>query len=247
MVAGKIAFVTGAGSGIGREVCKILANRGAKIIAADRNVQSAEETIQSLNDIKQHLAVHLEVSSVASIKEAFENAKAKYSKPPTIIVNSAGITRDQFILKLTEEAFDQVIDVNLKGTFLVMKTAVEQIVEAQISEGGSIVNVSSILGNTGNMGQANYTASKAGVVAVTKTAAYEFGKYGIRVNAVLPGFIETPMTMPVPDKVRQGFLDRIPLHRMGMPEEVAEVIAFLASSKSSYINGAPIPITGGLQ
>lgn len=127
-------------------------------------------------DIKHHLAVCLEVSSITSIKEAFENVKTKYAKPPTIIVNSAGITRDQFILKLTEEAFDQVIDVNLKGTFLVMKTAIEQMIETQTSEGSSIVNVSSLLGKTGNMGQANYTASKAGVLALTKTAAYEFGK-----------------------------------------------------------------------
>ncbi|KAF3422280.1 hypothetical protein E2986_09488 [Frieseomelitta varia] len=245
MVAGKVAFVTGAGSGIGREVCRILAKQGARVIAADRNLKSAMNTIASLND-PGHLALNIEVSSEQSVQEAFKSAINKYSIPPTIIVNSAGITRDQFILKLTNEDFTKVLDVNLKGTFYINQTAVKEIVNANTGIGSSIVNVSSIIGKTGNMGQANYAASKAGVIALTQTASLEFGQFGIRVNAVLPGFIETPMTETVPDNVKQLFIKKIPLHRMGKPEEVAEVITFLASSKSSYINGASIEVTGGL-
>ncbi|XP_078045040.1 estradiol 17-beta-dehydrogenase 8 isoform X2 [Augochlora pura] len=246
MVADKLALVTGAGSGIGREVCRILANRGAKVIAADQNLQSAQQTVQSLNDTKQHLALNLHVSKADSIKKGFKDVTSKYNKPPTIIVNSAGITRDQFILKQTESDFDKVINVNLKGTFLVIQTAVQYMLEANVNKGSSIVNLSSIIGKVGNIGQANYAASKAGVIALTQTACYEFGEFGVRVNAVLPGFIETPMTESVPDKVKNMFIKTISLRRMGKPEEVAEVITFLASGKSSYVNGASIEVTGGM-
>ncbi|XP_076286202.1 (3R)-3-hydroxyacyl-CoA dehydrogenase [Lasioglossum baleicum] len=246
MVAGKLAFVTGAGGGIGREVCRILANHGAKIIAADQNLKSAQQTIDSLNDTKHHLALNLDVSSESSIKEAFKSVTSKYTKPPTIIVNSAGITRDQFILKLTENDFNEVLNVNLKGTFLVIQSAVQHMLEAEASKDGSIINLSSIIAKVGNIGQANYAASKAGVIALTKSASLEFGQFGIRVNAVLPGFIETAMTETVPDNVKQMFIKRIPLRRMGQPEEVAEVITFLASGKSSFINGASIEVTGGM-
>lgn len=241
----EIYLSTGAGSGIGREVCRILTRQGAKVIAADRNLRSAQETVASLNDSK-HLALNIDVSDESSIKEAFKIAVNKYSMPPTIIVNSAGITRDQFILKLTRDDFDQALNVNLKGTFFVIQTAAKEMIDANVSKDSSIINLSSIIGKVGNIGQANYAASKAGVIAITKTACLEFGQFGIRVNAVLPGFIETPMTETVPDNVKEMFVKRIPLRRMGKPEEVAEVIAFLASSKSSYVNGVSLEITGGM-
>ncbi|XP_076755975.1 (3R)-3-hydroxyacyl-CoA dehydrogenase [Xylocopa sonorina] len=243
MFENKIAFVTGAGSGIGREICRVLAKRGATVIGADRNLKSVQETVTSLNGSK-HLALNVEVSNEQSIKEAFKHAISKYKIPPTIIVNSAGITRDQFILNLTNEEFDEVINVNLKGTFYMIKTAVQEMIDADVQKGASIVNISSIIAKIGNMGQANYAASKAGVVALTKTAALEFGQYGIRVNTVLPGFIETPMTETVPDNVKHMFVKKIALKRMGKPEEVAEVVTFLASDKSSYVNGASIEVTG---
>ncbi|KOC66022.1 Estradiol 17-beta-dehydrogenase 8, partial [Habropoda laboriosa] len=256
--------ITGAGSGIGKEVCRILARQGANVVASDRNAKSAEEIIESLHGLNtrnyyflqlctisprsylKHLALNLDVTNEQSVKEAFKNVISKYSTPPTIIINSAGITRDQFILKLTKNNFEQVLDVNLKGTFFVMQTAVKEMIDADVSKCGSIVNLSSIIGKVGNMGQANYAASKAGVIALTKTASLEFGPFGIRVNTVLPGFIETPMTDSVPDNVKQMFIKKIPLHRMGKPEEVAEVITFLASSKSSYVNGTSIEVTGGM-
>ncbi|XP_017880767.1 estradiol 17-beta-dehydrogenase 8 [Ceratina calcarata] len=245
MVVGKVAFVTGAGSGIGREVCRALARQGARVIGADRNLKSAEETIASLNG-REHLALHVDVSNELSVDDALKSAVDKYSTPPTVIVNSAGITRDQFILKLASKDFDEVLHVNLKGTFNVIKGAVREMIDADVSRDGSIVNLSSIIGKVGNMGQANYAASKAGVTALTRTASLEFGQFGIRVNAVLPGFIETPMTETVPDNVKQMFIKKVPLRRMGKPAEVAEVITFLASGKSSYINGASIEVTGGL-
>lgn len=245
MVANKIAFVTGAGSGIGRQICRVLAKQGAKVIATDRSLKSVEETCTSLNG-PEHLALNVEVSNEQSIKDAFKHARNKYGSPPTIIINSAGITRDQFILNLTNEEYDEVIDVNLKGTFYTIKTGVKEMIDAGVNKGGSIVNISSITGKIGNIGQANYAASKAGVIALTQTAALEFGQFEVRVNAVLPGFIETPMVETVPDNVRRMLIKKIPLRRMGKPEEVAEVVTFLASNKSSYVNGASIEVTGGM-
>lgn len=245
IVAGKIAFVTGAGSGIGKATCRILAREGAKVIATDKNVKAAEQTTSFLEG-SGHLAMELDVSEPKSIENAFEKCKQHFSKPPTIIVNSAGITRDNFLLKLSIDDFDEVLKVNLKGTFCTVQTAANHMIEAGVSEGASIINLSSIIGKIGNMGQCNYAASKAGVVALTRTAALEFGKFGIRVNAVLPATIETPMIASIPDKVKDMFIGMIPLKRMGKPEEVAEVIAFLASDRSSYVNGTSIEVTGGL-
>ncbi|XP_023315553.1 estradiol 17-beta-dehydrogenase 8 isoform X2 [Trichogramma pretiosum] len=197
------------------------------------------------------LPVELDVRSRASVELALARGREHYGATPSLVVNSAGVTRDNFLLKMSEAEFDEVLGVNLRGTFLVTKCAAQAMIQAAETEdtqggGGSIVNIASIIGKTGNIGQSNYAASKAGVEAFTKSAAAEFGQFGIRVNAVLPGFIETPMTDKVPDKVKQMFIKRIPLKRMGKAEEVAEVILFLASNKSSYINGASIEVTGGL-
>lgn len=245
MVAHRLAFITGAGSGIGREACRILAGQGAKVIAGDWNLKSAKETISALNDSK-HTALSIDVSNSESVTKAFKEIKERYSVPATVIVNCAGITRDEFLLKQSQAEFEEVINVNLKGTFFINKIAAQEIMDAKFDNGGSIINVGSIVGKTGNMGQANYTASKAGVEALTKTASQEFGQFGIRVNTVIPGFIVTAMTETVPNKIRAMLIKRIPLQRMGKPEEVAQVIAFLASNRSSYINGASIEVTGGL-
>lgn len=243
-VLGKLAFVTGAGSGIGRATCTMLAKEGAKVIATDKNFKTAEETTASLEG-SGHLALEVDVTSSHSIQDAFEKSLRHFLRPPMIVVNSAGITRDNFLLKLSSLDFDQVININLKGTFLVIQAAASAIIEAGETNGASIINMASIIGKTGNIGQSNYAASKAGVEALTKTASMEFGKFGIRVNAVLPGIIQSPMTQTIPEKVKEKFLNRIILKRLGMPEEVAEVILFLASDKSSYVNGASIEVTGG--
>ncbi|GAB1861145.1 Estradiol 17-beta-dehydrogenase 8 [Camponotus japonicus] len=245
LVAEKLALVTGAGSGIGREVCRVLAREGANVIAADQNIKTAQETVATLEGA-EHIALNINVDDRNSVETAFKDVVKQFSKPPTIIVNSAGVTRDNFLTKLNDSNFDDVINVNLKGTFLVMQIAVKAMIEANTIKDSSIINISSIIGTRGNIGQSIYSASKAGVIAMTKSASMEFGQFGIRVNTVLPGFIETPMTAIVPDKVKEMFMKRIPLQRFGKPQEVAEVIVFLASDRSSYINGTSIEITGGL-
>ncbi|XP_039302560.1 estradiol 17-beta-dehydrogenase 8 [Solenopsis invicta] len=245
LMPGKLAFVTGAGSGIGREVCRVFAREGATVIATDLNVKTAEETVATLEGAG-HAALNIDVADRNSVETAFKHVLEQFSKPPTIIVNSAGIARVHFLVKLTDNNFDDVINVNLKGTFLVMQTAVKAMIEASATKDSSIINISSIFAKRENIGHSNYCASKAGVVAMTKTASMEFGQFGIRVNSVLPGFIDTPMTATVPDKLKELFIKNIPLQRCGKPQEVAEVIAFLASDKSSYVNGASIEVTGGI-
>ncbi|XP_046739413.1 estradiol 17-beta-dehydrogenase 8 [Diprion similis] len=244
IVAGKLAFVTGAGSGIGRAVCRILAREGAAIIATDQNSKNVADTVATLEG-GDHTALTVDVTSSKSINETFKSVIDRYAKPPTLVVNSAGITRDNYMLKLSEEDFDQVINVNLKGTFLVTQIAVKAMVEAGVSNGASVVNIASIIGKLGNIGQTNYSASKAGVEAMTKSASMEFGKFGVRINAVLPGFIKTPMTDAVPEHILGMAATKSPLNRVGTPDEVAEVVVFLCSNKSSFVHGASIEVTGG--
>ncbi|EDW81946.1 uncharacterized protein Dwil_GK25534 [Drosophila willistoni] len=244
ILAGKIAFVTGAGSGIGRATCRLLARDGAKIIAADRNLQAAEETAKELNSA---VALQLDVSSDESVKGAVARAVAQWQQAPHIIVNSAGITRDNYLLKMPTADFDDVFNVNLRGTFLVTQHFARAMIAEEQQRGGSIVNLSSIVARMNNVGQANYAATKAGVISFTEVASKEFGKFRIRVNCVLPGYIDTPMVAVVPDKIKEQVVQRCPLGRMGKPDEIAEVIAFLASEKASYVNGAAIEVTGGLK
>ncbi|KAH0956504.1 hypothetical protein HN011_001836 [Eciton burchellii] len=245
LVAKKLAFVTGAGSGIGREACRVLAREGARIIATDQNIKSAEETVAILEG-REHMALKVQLADQGSLETAFKAAIKQFSKPPTIIVNSAAIIRDNFLLKLSENDFNDVIDVNMKGTFLIMQIAARAMIEANVTKDSSIINISSIVGKRGNFGQSNYSASKAGVIALTKCASMEFGKLGIRVNTVLPGAIDTPMFAIVPDNIKEMLKKNISLKRFGKPQEVAEVIAFLASDRSSYVNGASIEVTGGM-
>ncbi|XP_011259766.2 estradiol 17-beta-dehydrogenase 8 [Camponotus floridanus] len=245
LVAGKLALVTGAGSGIGREVCRVLAREGATVVAADQNIKTAQETVASLEGV-EHIALHINVEDRNSVETAFKDVVKQFSKPPTIIVNSAGIYRRNFLTEVDDNIFDDVININLKGTLLVMQTAAKAMIEGNATENSSIINISSIAATRRDVGQSIYSASKAGVIAMTRTASLEFGQFGIRVNAVLPGFIITPMSAIIPDEVREMVIKNIPLQRLGKPEEVAEVIVFLASYRSSYINGASIEVTGGL-
>ncbi|XP_016981130.1 estradiol 17-beta-dehydrogenase 8 [Drosophila rhopaloa] len=245
VLAGKVALVTGAGSGIGRATCRILARDGAQVIAADRNLQAAQETARELGS-ERSAALEVDVSSAQSVQSAVAEALGKFSKAPSIVVNSAGITRDGYLLKMPERDYDDVYGVNLKGTFLVTQAFAKAMIEQKLEQ-GSIVNLSSIVARMNNVGQANYAATKAGVISFTEVASKEFGKFGIRVNCILPGYIDTPMVAVVPDSVKEQVVQRCPLGRLGQPEEIAEVIAFLASPQSSYVNGAAIEVTGGLK
>ncbi|XP_076275499.1 (3R)-3-hydroxyacyl-CoA dehydrogenase isoform X1 [Rhynchophorus ferrugineus] len=246
-LAGRLAFVTGAGSGIGRATCFSLAKEGAIVVAADKNFIAVQNTVDILpkSTSEHHLPIEVSVENLQDVENALNKTLNIFSRPPVVIVNAAGITRDNFISKLSESDFQQVLDVNLKGTFLILKTFANAMVQGQVQQ-GSIINIGSVVAKFGNIGQANYCASKAAVDLLTKVSSREFGRMGIRVNTVLPGMIETQMIKSVPDKVKGKFLEMIPLGRFGQAEEIAQVITFLASDKSSYINGASIEVTGGL-
>uniref|UniRef100_A0A3P8T6W2 (3R)-3-hydroxyacyl-CoA dehydrogenase n=1 Tax=Amphiprion percula TaxID=161767 RepID=A0A3P8T6W2_AMPPE len=244
----RLTLVTGGGSGIGRAVCQRFASEGASVVVADISEESANETLGSLSgDLRGqvHMAAVVDVSSKESIKKLVTSIQTHYFQPPSVCVNAAGITQDDFLLSMEEEHFDRVIQVNLKGSFLVTQAVSQALVACGASK-GSIVTVGSIVGKVGNLGQANYAASKAGVQGLTRTAAKELSRFGIRCNCVLPGFISTPMTEKVPEKVISKMQSLVPLGRMGEPAEVADVCAFLASDDSRYITGASIEVTGGL-
>nr|XP_046919155.1 (3R)-3-hydroxyacyl-CoA dehydrogenase-like [Dermatophagoides farinae] len=247
MFANRIAIVTGGGSGIGRAVCKLLAKENASVIVADRNVKSAQETITSMNG-GQHVAIEVDVAKLDSIKSMFESVNKTYGSDEvvTLLVNSAGITKDGWMIDMKPEDFDQVLDVSLKGTFYTTQIACKTMIDKKKNDGGSIVNFTSVSAKIGNMGQVNYVAAKAGVEGLTRTVAREMGKYNIRCNAVIPGFIDTPIVETVPEHIMQGMLLLTPLGRMGKPEEVADAIKFLLSKESSYITGAMLQISGGL-
>ncbi|XP_062342664.1 estradiol 17-beta-dehydrogenase 8 [Osmerus eperlanus] len=244
----RLAVVTGGGSGIGRAVCQRLASEGATVVVADLNEDSANQTLGILtHDLKgqDHMAAAVDVSSKESVEKLVTSIQGRYFQPPSVCVNAAGITQDDFLLKMEEADFDKVVRVNLKGSFLFTQ-AVSKALVACGAPKGSIITVGSIVGKVGNIGQANYSASKAGVEGLTRTAAKELSRFGIRCNCVLPGFISTPMTDKVPEKVISKITSMVPLGRMGDPAEVADVCAFLASDDSRYITGVSIEVTGGL-
>ncbi|KAM3912441.1 (3R)-3-hydroxyacyl-CoA dehydrogenase [Leptodactylus fuscus] len=243
-----LALVTGGGSGIGRAICQRLSQEGASVAVVDLNLDSAKETLQSLSrgiPGQDHVALTADVSRADHVRALMEQIQSYFSSPPRVAVNNAGITKDDFLLRLSEKNFESVLNVNLKGPFLITQ-AVAQSIVASGKNGGSIINMGSIVGKVGNLGQANYAASKSGVEGLTKTAAKELAKFDIRCNTVLPGFIATPMTDKVPQKVMDKIVSLVPMGRLGQPEDIADVCAFLASDDSRYITGASIEVTGGL-
>ncbi|XP_022538698.2 estradiol 17-beta-dehydrogenase 8 [Astyanax mexicanus] len=244
----RLAVVSGGGSGIGRAVCQRFASEGASVVVADRNEESAHETLELLSRNhkgQEHMALGVDVSLKDSVGRLVNTIQSHFFQPPSICVTAAGITQDEFLMNMTEEDFDKVIQVNLKGTFLLTQAVSKAAVAAGISK-GSIITVGSIVGKVGNVGQINYSASKAGVEGLTRTAAKELSRYGIRCNCILPGFIESPMTDKVPEKVIYKITPLILMGRMGKPAEVADVCAFLASDDSQYITGVSIEVAGGL-
>ncbi|XP_029976039.1 (3R)-3-hydroxyacyl-CoA dehydrogenase [Salarias fasciatus] len=244
----RLTLVTGGGSGIGRAVCQRFASEGASVVVADISEESAQDTLASLQSEQRgqaHMWAAVDVSSKDSIQKLVSGIQTHYFQPPSVCVNAAGITQDDFLLNMEEEQFDRVIQINLKGSFLVTQAVAQALLACGASK-GSIITVGSIVGKVGNIGQINYAASKAGVQGLTRTAAKELSRFGIRCNCVLPGFITTPMTDKVPEKVLSKMKTLVPLGRMGEPAEVADVCAFLASDDSRYVTGASIEVTGGL-
>jgi len=246
-LAGRLALVTGGGSGIGRATCRAFVKQGARVAVVDVNRRGAEETCNDfIDDAKVARAFEADIRCRNSVNALWARVKEEFSDVPSVVVNSAGVAKDGFLLPMTDEQFDEVIDVNLKGTFLVTQIACQQLIQHGDGRGGSIVNISSISAKIGNLGQANYVAAKAGVSGFTKTVAREMAKFHIRANTIVPGFIVTPMTDVVPEKVMSSLKRQIPLARFGQPGEIADVALFLASAQSSYVTGAVIEVTGGL-
>ncbi len=239
----KVALVTGSGRGIGRAIAIELAQEGASIIVNDMDADSAKQTAEMI-----HSAGGQTLVSIANIVERpeveamFDAIKNEFGRLD-ILVNNAGITRDNLLVKMSEEQWDQVIAVNLKGVFNCTQFAVKMMSE---QNSGKIVNLSSASAQMGNVGQVNYAASKAGIIGITKTLAKECARFNINVNAVAPGFIITPMTAEVPDKVKNMIKSSIPLNRIGKAEDIAKTVRFLVTEDSAYITGQVIACNGGL-
>ncbi|MCX7686537.1 MAG: 3-oxoacyl-[acyl-carrier-protein] reductase [Fimbriimonadales bacterium] len=240
---GRVALVTGAGRGIGRAVALTLAQAGAKVAVVSRTEANAHETAHAIEQAGGvALPMALDIADPVSAETATE-AVLKQWERLDILVNNAGITRDTLLLRMKEEDWDAVLQVNLKGAFLFTRAALKPMMKQRW---GRIINITSIVGLTGNAGQANYAASKAGLIAFTKSVALEMGSRNITCNAIAPGFIETDMTESLPEQVRQYALQKIPLGRLGAPEEVAHGVLFLCSELASYITGQVLIIDGGL-
>lgn len=240
---GRVALVTGAGRGIGRAVALTLAQAGAKVAVVSRTEANAHETAHAIEQAGGvALPLPLDIAEPTSAETATETVLKQWERLD-ILVNNAGITRDTLLLRMKEEDWDAVLQVNLKGAFLFTRAALKPMMKQRW---GRIVNITSIVGLTGNAGQANYAASKAGLIAFTKSVALEMGSRNITCNAIAPGFIETDMTESLPEQVRQYALQKIALGRLGTPEEVAHGVLFLCSELASYITGQVLTIDGGL-
>lgn len=239
-----VALITGGSRGIGRVIAEKLASDGYDIaICYSGNEAAAQETISACKKYGvQAIYLKANVAIAEDVTNLFTEVK-ELMGPIEVLVNNAGITRDGLLLRMSEEDYDVVVDTNLKGTFLCTKAAIKDMMKARK---GKIINITSIVGVQGNPGQANYCASKAGIIGLTKSVAREYGGKGITVNAVAPGFIQTAMTDELPENVKEAYLKQIPLGRFGTPEDVANVVAFLASDRAAYVTGQVLEVTGGM-
>lgn len=238
----KVVIITGAGSGIGKETALLFAKEGAKVVVADVNEKGGEETVAEIKRNGDGFFFKLDVSNREQSKQMAKTVLEKYGKID-VLINNAGIVQDAFVSKMTEQQWDKVIDINLKGVF----NCIQAVVDIMMKQGsGVIINTSSIVGLNGNVGQVNYSATKAGLIGMTKTLAKELGKKGIRVNAVAPGFIATPMTAAVPEKILEMMKEKTPLRRLGKPEDIANAYLYLASDEANFVNGAVLSVDGGL-
>jgi len=239
----KVALVTGSGRGIGKEIALELAKAGAHIVLVDLDEATLAETAKEITSLGvQVLTVKADISSFTETEKLLDQTVGKFGKVD-ILVNNAGITRDNLLLRMREKEWDMVLAINLKGTFNCTRAAARHMLKQR---SGKIVNIASIIGLSGNAGQANYAASKAGVIAFTKSTAKEFASRNINVNAVAPGFIQTAMTDALKEEVRKAMQERIPLGRFGTPRDVANAVLFLISDAADYITGQTIVVDGGM-
>jgi 3-oxoacyl-[acyl-carrier protein] reductase len=240
---GEVALVTGASRGIGRAITIELARQGARVVGTATTADGADKITQYLKE--QNLSgrgLALDVTRKDSIEEALANIETTEGVV-TILVNNAGITRDNLLMRMTEEDWDAILDTNLKSVYRLSKACLRAMMKARK---GRIVSISSVVGATGNPGQANYAAAKAGIVGFTKALAREIGSRSITVNAVAPGFIDTDMTRALPEAARTALIQQIPLGRLGSPEDIAHAVAFLASPQAAYITGHTLHVNGGM-
>lgn len=242
-LSGQVAIITGCGGGIGRAIALKLASLGANIVVNDVVKEAAEKVADEVRAAGREAIV-----STASVVDGdgvgamIDETLEKWGRLD-ILVNNAGITRDSLLLRMKDEQWDAVLDVNLKGAFICTRAALRPMVRARY---GRIINIASIVGATGNAGQANYAASKGGLIAFTKSVAQEVAARGITCNAVAPGVVDTPMFRALPEETQQEWISRIPVGRAGLPEDVAEAVAFLASPAAEYITGQVLHVNGGL-
>ena len=239
----KIALVTGAAQGIGRDIALGLAKDGANVAICDVNLEAAQKTTSDIEAMgRKALALKANVASSAEVTAMIDQVVATFGRID-ILVNNAGITRDGLILRMKDEDWDLVLSINLKGSFLCTKSALKYMTKQR---SGTIINIASIVGAMGNAGQANYVASKAGLIGLTKTIAREYANRNVTANAVAPGFIDTAMTQALSEQVRTDLAKQIPLGRLGSSEDVASAVRFLASPAAAYMTGQVIHVNGGM-
>lgn len=240
---GKVAFVTGAAQGIGKAIAVALAKEGADIVVSDINLELATQTSQEVQALGvKSMALKSNVAEFCDVEEGVKQALAQMGKID-ILVNNAGITKDTLLIRMKKEDWDAVINVNLNGVF----NCTRVIAPLMMKQGsGRIINIASIVGEMGNVGQVNYASSKAGVIGLTKTVARELATRGVTVNAIAPGFIKTAMTDKIPENVKEQMLKQIPMAKLGMPEDIAYAVVFLASDDAAYITGQVLNVNGGM-
>ena len=236
----KNIIVTGASGGIGNAIIKKLDEAGANILASGTRVEKLEELKSNFKNIK---ILKFDISQSDKIEEFIENATNELGGSLDGIINNAGITQDNLAIRMSLDEWQKVININLTSTFLMSKFSIKKMLK---NKSGKIVNITSVVGHTGNLGQANYTASKAGIVAMSKSLAIEYAKKNINVNCISPGFIKTAMTDKIDDKFKEVIVSKIPSARLGEPEDIANAVLFLSSDQSNYINGETIHVNGGM-
>ncbi len=236
----KKIIVTGASGGIGNSIIKKLSENNAEILASGTKVEKLEELKSQFNNVK---TLKFDISQSDQIEEFIENASEELGGNIDCLVNNAGVTEDNLAIRMSLNEWKKVIDINLTSTFLLSKFAIKKMLK---KKNGKIINITSVVGHTGNLGQSNYSASKAGLVAMSKTLAIEYAKKNININCISPGFIKTAMTDKIDEKFKEIIISKIPSARLGEPEDIANAVLFLASNQSNYINGETLHVNGGM-
>ena len=236
----KNIIITGASGGIGNSIVKKLSEAGANILASGTKVEKLEELIKKFNNVN---ILKFDISSTDKIEDFIENATKILGGSLDCLINNAGITQDNLGIRMSIKEWQKVIDINLTSTFLMNKFAIKKMLK---NKSGKIINITSVVGHTGNVGQANYTASKAGIIAMSKSLAIEYAKKNININCISPGFIKTTMTEKIDDKFKEVIISKIPSARLGEPDDIANAVLFFSSDQSNYINGETLHVNGGM-